>query len=200
MMKKLLTLLLLAFFTVALAACSGNGDPKEGNAPPEKAGEKKPAAPKKKLVDKYGWPVDANGNSVRPPFTHAGLTWLACWDKGGGSMGVMGKIGANFRWNCDLTITNINMLKKAIETTWGQQSIPAFRRMQNPGGPAAGPKSIPANLAKGGTLNSWQIKTFPKAGTGRIQINIANFSLMYDEQGANYLLRWLEEQYSACCL
>lgn len=140
----------------------------------------------------HGWPTDSNGNEVIPPFTHAEQFFIECWTpQPNRTIGVKGSLCGLFRWDCDLLANHIQLLTAAIRGVWGQNSIPNFRRGNNPGMPALNPPNYPPGFDNGPNLNPFiRVRQFPQVGTRRIVVTIANCDKYFDEQGANYMLLW----------
>ena len=190
--------------------CEGSGTSGDGSGPPGTGDRTVLALPgddcapvgDPKKPGPNGWPTDPNGNEVIPPFSHADQFFIECWTpQPNRTIGVKGSLCGLFRWDCDLLASHIQQLTAAIQGVWGVNSIPNFRAGNNPGQPALPRPNYPQGFDNGGNLNPFRrVQQFPQAGTGRVVITIGNCDKYFDERGGNYMLMWLEQRFSACCL
>ncbi|MGQ0376111.1 MAG: hypothetical protein ACT4OW_01215 [Nitrososphaerota archaeon] len=164
-----------------------------------------PKAPPK--LGPHGWPLDANGNEIIPTFCHANDFWMECWQKQPNEKtGVKGIIGGElFRWECDALLDEIRKLTDKIKAKFGNNSITNFRAVNHTGNPArCGPPTYPEGFDGGNNLNVPQVdSSLPPNMTpmkDRIIITIGTRWKFFDEEGANYMLQWLERQHAQCCI
>ncbi len=155
----------------------------------------------------HGWPVDAAGKEVTPKWAHPQTIFIECWTpKPNKTVGVKGRIcNVELRWTCETLASLIKRLGDTTAKQWGANSHAKFMAGKPQGSWSGDRPDYPAGFDTGGDRGVPTIGLRPENAPGVVRVETKDpdglgCELFFDEQGANYLLMWLEEAYSSCCL